>query len=148
MSFLALHSRSLNASAVPRRGDGAVFRVVLMGDGGAPLRDDPTLAVLGRWADKFPGRTQVVFLGDNVYPAGLQASNPRAKDILLEQIRATQAAKLFVPGNHDWGYSGSQWLVPGVLGNQQTFIESHAGDRADFLPKNGCPGPSVVELLP
>jgi len=133
---------------VPHRTDRPVYRVILIGDGGAPLPDDPTLALLGKWGDELPGRTEVVFLGDNVYPAGLQPSNPRAESILLQQLRATRAAKLFVPGNHDWGYSGTQWLVPGVLMKQQRFIEAHANLNADFLPKNGCPGPSEVELMP
>jgi hypothetical protein len=133
---------------VPRRTDRPVYRVVLIGDGGAPLPGDPTLALLRKWGDELPGRTEVVFLGDNVYPAGVQASNPEAGDVLLQQLRATRASKLFVPGNHDWGYSGRQWLVPGVLAKEEAFIESHADMAADFLPKQGCPGPSEVELLP
>ena len=134
---------------VPHRTDRPVFRVILIGDGGAPLPDkDPTLELLGKWGDELPDRTAVVFLGDNVYPAGVQPSNPKAKGVLLEQLQATRAAKLFVPGNHDWGYSGRQWLVPGVLANEEEFIEAHSSMRADFLPKNGCPGPSEVELMP
>src|SRR5882762_7776931 len=65
---------------VPHRTDRPVFRVILVGDGGAPLPEDPTLALVGKWGDELPGRTEVVFLGDNVYPAGLQAANPNAKE--------------------------------------------------------------------
>jgi hypothetical protein len=133
---------------VPRRTDRPVYRVILIGDAGAPLHEDPTLALVEKWGNELQGRTQVVFLGDNVYPAGVQPSNPQAGDVLLQQLRATRARKLFVPGNHDWGYSGKQWLVPGVLAKEQAFIESHADMAADFLPKNGCPGPSELELLP
>jgi len=133
---------------VPRRSDRPVYRVILIGDGGAPLPDDPTLALLRKWGDELPGRTAVVFLGDNVYPAGVQPSNPKAGEVLLQQLQATRATKLFVPGNHDWGYSGRQWLVPGVLAKEQAFIEAHANMAADFLPKNGCPGPSEMELVP
>jgi calcineurin-like phosphoesterase family protein len=133
---------------VPHRTDRPVYRVILVGDGGAPQPDDPTLALLRKWGDDLAGRTEVVFLGDNVYPAGVQPSNPQAQQILLQQMRATRARKVFVPGNHDWGYSGRQWLVPGVLAKEETFVESHADLAADFLPKNGCPGPTEVELLP
>ena len=135
---------------VPHRSDRPVYRVILVGDGGLPMpKDDPTFALLGKWGDEMPDRTEVVYLGDNVYPAGIQPSNPRAKEILLAQLRATRAAKLFVPGNHDWGYSGRQWLVPGVLKAEEEFIASHADDaKADFLPKNGCPGPAEKWLLP
>src|SRR4029077_7561118 len=72
----------------------------------------------------------------------------QAEGILLRQLRATRAAEIFVPGNHDWGYTGTQDLTPGVLANQQAFIETHGDGRANFIPKDGCPGPSEVELLP
>ncbi|MGH7899721.1 MAG: metallophosphoesterase [Candidatus Binatia bacterium] len=134
---------------IPTRKDQPVFRVVLAGDGGLGVPKDPTLALLGKWADELSGRTQVVYLGDNIYPAGLQnGSRKSGEAILLRQLRATRAPKIFVPGNHDWGYTGTQQLSPGVLGNQQEFLESQAETRAELHPKNGCPGPSEVELLP
>jgi hypothetical protein len=71
-----------------------VYRLVLVGDGGEPGRDDPTLALLGKWGDAHPARTAVVFLGDNLYPAGLPfQGNGRARGeaILLQQIRAARA---------------------------------------------------------
>lgn len=134
---------------IPPRDEAPVFRIILAGDAGAAVSEDPTLALLGRWGDELPDRTRVVYLGDNVYPAGLQdADRERGEAVLLRQIRATRAPKLFLPGNHDWGHRGTQWLRPGVLENQQAFIEAHADLAADFEPKNGCPGPSEVELLP
>ena len=125
-----------------------IYRLVLVGDGGEPGRDDPTLALLGKWGDAHPARTAVVFLGDNLYPAGLPfQGNGRARGeaILLQQIRATRARELFIPGNHDWGWSALRRGPRGVLINEQKFIESHG---AGFDPKNGCPGPVAVELLP
>jgi hypothetical protein len=59
-------------------------------------------------------------------------------------MRATEARELFVPGNHDWGWTVFQRSSRGVLLNQQVFIESHG---ATFAPKHGCPGPVPVELL-
>jgi hypothetical protein len=140
--------RKASAPEIPRRKDEPVFRVVLAGDGGLAIRDDdPTLALLGQWGDEFPGRTVVIYLGDNVYPAGLQKGDKQAEGILLRQLRATRAPTIFVPGNHDWGYTGTQDLTPGVLANQQSFIEAHAEGRAQLIPRDGCPGPSEVELL-
>ena len=134
---------------IPSRKDEPVYRVVLVGDAGMVGNDDPTMKLLGRWADEFSGKTQVLFLGDNIYPSGLQdADRRRGEAILLRQIRATRAPKIFVPGNHDWGYSGTQQLTPGVLANQQKFLEGHATEGVELQPKNGCPGPAVVELLP
>ncbi|MGH7805040.1 MAG: metallophosphoesterase [Candidatus Binatia bacterium] len=134
---------------IPTRADQPVYRVILAGDAGNVADDDRTTKLLGHWGDEFPGKTQVLFLGDNIYPAGLQSGDRRrGETILLRQIRATRAPKIFLPGNHDWGYTGTQQLAPGVLANQQKFLEAHATEGAELQPKNGCPGPGVVELLP
>jgi hypothetical protein len=125
-----------------------VYRLLLAGDGGEVREGDPTLALLGDWGDKYPERATAIFLGDNIYPAGLQSGDrARGEAILRRQLEATRAGKLFVPGNHDWGFTGVQRLAPGVLGNQQAFLESQAHLGVDFEPKGGCPGPVAVELL-
>jgi hypothetical protein len=124
-----------------------VYRLVLIGDGGEPTRNDATLALLGEWSNAHPKRTAVVFLGDNIYPAGLQYTGParaRGESILLQQMRATDARELFVPGNHDWGWTVFQRSSRGVLLNQQVFVETHG---ATFAPRHGCPGPVPIELL-
>jgi hypothetical protein len=125
-----------------------VYRLVLAGDGGAVARNDPTLALLRRWGDVAPERTTAIFLGDNIYPAGLQnGDRARGETILRRQVSSTRARKLFIPGNHDWGFSGFQQLVPHVLGSQQAFLESQSSLGVDFQPKSGCPGPVPIELL-
>lgn len=125
-----------------------VYRLLLIGDAGSPVRDDPTLSLLGEWGDVHPERTTAIYLGDNLYPAGLQnGARARGEAILRQQIEATRAHKIFIPGNHDWGYTAVQRLAPGVLYNQQAFIEAHAASRAQFDPKEGCPGPVAVPLL-
>lgn len=125
------------------------YRLLLIGDGGAPQPNDPTLAALGHWGNRYPEQTTVLFLGDNVYPDGLRQSEPaRGERILLQQMRATRAAKIFVPGNHDWGFSTLARLQRGRLLAQQRFVEAHAREKAEFLPVNGCPGPVVKTLVP
>jgi hypothetical protein len=125
------------------------YRLLLAGDGGAMRRGDPILALLSRWGDAQPERTTAVFLGDNIYPAGLQSGDRlRGEAILRRQIGSTRAAKLFIPGNHDWGFTGVQRLATGVLRNQQLFLESQAERGVDFSPEDGCPGPVPRELLP
>jgi len=137
-------------AAIDRRED-PVHRLILIGDGGEPLREDPTLAALGRWADAQAERTTVLFLGDNVYPAGLESGDrARGEAILRQQLEATRAHKLFVPGNHDWGFEagGSSTLQLGTLRNQQEFIEANADRGAELQPQDGCPGPVVRTLVP
>jgi hypothetical protein len=125
------------------------YRLVLVGDAGAPeAPPDPTLALVGEWADEQPDDTTVVFLGDNVYPAGLQANDrERGERILSQLLDSTRARKVFVPGNHDWGFAWNRTDASKALALQQQFIEAHTHLGADFLPENGCPGPAVVELL-
>ena len=128
-----------------------MYRLILVGDGGDPGAEDPTLALLQKWGDAAPARTTAIFLGDNVYPAGVQNAGParqRGEAILLQQLNATHARKLFIPGNHDWGYTQFRQGRPSILKNEQTYIESHAELEASFVPKEGCPGPTAVQLLP
>ena len=129
--------------------DAPLYRLVLFGDGGRPSPDDPTLELLGRWGDEHPEKTTVVYLGDNLYPAGLQDSDrARGEAVLMQQIEATRADKILIPGNHDWGFTGADNLTAGVLANQQEFVDSKADLGARFLPRDGCPGPEPVELVP
>jgi Calcineurin-like phosphoesterase len=131
--------------------DEPVYRLILIGDGGTPGPQDETLALLGVWGDAHPERTTAVFLGDNVYPAGIQGAGParaRGEAILLQQLRATRARKIVIPGNHDWGYQQFRQGRPEILGNEQRLVDSHADLGASFDPRDGCPGPVALPVLP
>jgi hypothetical protein len=120
-------------------------RLVLIGDTGLWLEDDPTLLALGAWTADVP--STVVFLGDNVYDDGLvDEDRERGEKILGQQLEATPAAKVFVPGNHDWGMDPAQMNVRAIR-NQQAFVDGFEGGSAAFLPKDGCMGPASLELL-
>ncbi|MGE4653316.1 MAG: metallophosphoesterase [Myxococcota bacterium] len=128
--------------ALPDAGPSLVRRVVLIGDAGNMTHNEETLSTLGRWGDAHAERSRVVFLGDNLYPAGLREDDrERGERVLRSQLDATQASKTFTPGNHDWGYP-----VPSAenLGREERFIE--ARPDANFRPRDGCPGPSVETL--
>ena len=131
---------------VPEAGTLA-HRLLLIGDGGAPLPDDPTLAALARWGDQHPDRSTVLFLGDNVYPDGLRQSDRRGERILLQQLRATRSPKIFVPGNHDWGFSARARVQRGRLLAEQRFIKAKGRGLAELLPTDGCPGPVERTLV-
>jgi len=119
-------------------------RVILIGDAGAPLPDEGTLSDLGVWSHDLPDATTVVFLGDNLYPHGLGEDDERGEAILLQQLRATRAKKLFGPGNHDWGN-----VMPSAsnLAREERFIDAFKESPAAFLPKGGCPGPALETLV-
>ena len=127
-------------------GDRVAYRVILVGDTGEPVPGDPTLAAIGHWAVP-QERAAVVLLGDNLYPDGLAADDrARGEAILRQQLAATSTLRIFVPGNHDWGPSPQDWTGAHVVAQQEFVLAWPEGD-VDFLPRNGCAGPAVRELL-
>ncbi len=122
-----------------------LHRVVLIGDAGYYLEDDPTLAALGRWT-RDTARSSVVFLGDNIYNEGMtDADRARGEKILGHQLAATAAARFVIPGNHDWGFFSKQYNAKSIR-NQQLFVDGWPDGGADFLPKDGCMGPEARTL--
>lgn len=138
-------------------------RLVLVGDAGdgadekraaaeavacsiaAVVRDEPEL-------------TTVVWLGDNVYPAGVPSGKPcatsreedrergEATRILARQVAATHgtnAKAFFVPGNHDWD-QGKPCGRERVLA-QQALVPTLAAN-ARVMPEGACPGPRWLDL--
>ncbi len=136
------HSLWRNTSALGARTP--THRLILIGDAGATLPEDATLSDLGLWADDLPDATHVVFLGDNLYPSGLGEGDERGTGILLQQLRATRARKVFVPGNHDWG---NLRLRASTLAREEGFIDRFEESPATLLPKGGCPGPALETLV-
>ena len=127
-------------SALPEQAN-LIHRVVLVGDGGVPMDSEPVLESLNRWGDTHPERTTVLFLGDNVYPAGIEEDDVDAgEEVLRKQIESTRAARVFIPGNHDWGHVGTDRLL-----RQQAFIDANG---AEFIPRDGCPGPALRPIVP
>ena len=119
-------------------------RLILIGDAGTTASDDATLADLGRWSAERPDDTTVAFLGDNLYSRGLGEDDERGERILLQQLRASRAKKIFVPGNHDWG---DPWLDAETLAREERFIDGYRESPATLLPKGGCPGPALETLV-
>ncbi len=81
-----------------------------------------------------------IFLGDNIYPAGLPDKNEKgrsdAENGLNGQIKSLKEFKgevLFIPGNHDWYSDGLKGLK-----REENYIENALGDNT-FQPENGCP---------
>lgn len=117
------------------------YRVILIGDSGVFLEDDPTLASLGRWAADAPA-SSVIFLGDNLYNEGLvDDDRERGEEVLGQLLKSTTRPKFFIPGNHDWGFSPKGQNRAAIL-NQQGFIDDWAEGNAEFLPRDGCLGPT------
>lgn len=94
--------------------------------------------------EKKPGN-YTIFLGDNIYPAGMDPEgHPRRKEsenMIDAQHKAVNDYKgqtIFIPGNHEW-YNG------GVLGveREENYVESKFPEEDAFRPSNGCPLESI-----
>jgi len=94
--------------------------------------------------------SSVVFMGDNIYPRGLEAAGHpwrlEGEKILMAQINiaSEKSNVFFVPGNHDWKKgkrNGNRQIL-----HQQAWIDSLNKENIQLLPKNGCPGPVEIAL--
>jgi hypothetical protein len=120
-------------------------RLVLIGDAGLYLENDPTLAALTHWADAISGST-VLFLGDNIYDDGMvEEKREEAERILGQQMAAVRGRKVVIPGNHDWGMNPAEQNINAIL-NQQAYIDTWPAGNAIYTPRDGCIGPEKVLL--
>lgn len=128
--------------------ESVVQSLFLLGDAGWVDGPDALLTGMTALVARAAKPATVVFLGDNVYQAGLPAAGapnrPAGEQTLRLQAEvalAGGARAIFVPGNHDWDRSGPDgWEA--VL-RQARFVE---GMGAEFAPRGGCPGPAVTDL--
>lgn len=121
-------------------------RVLIIGDTGYFLEDDPTLDALDHWASSVDS-SSVLFLGDNIYDEGLtDDAREHGERILSQQLEATRVRKIFIPGNHDWGLLPKNQSAKSIR-NQQAFVDEWPAGHAEFIPKEGCMGPTSRTLL-
>ncbi|MCG9130710.1 metallophosphoesterase [Candidatus Poribacteria bacterium] len=124
------------------------YRLLLLGDGGAPKPDEPVLKTLSEWAEKDAAKTSIVFLGDNMYPEGMtERRKHEATERLGPQLSVVKDAGvhgLFIPGNHDWASGASEGYR--ALLAQEKFINDALAGEQNFLPSGGSPGPVALEL--
>jgi Omp85 superfamily domain len=129
------------------------YRVFLIGDCGEPemgLRDKNFAALKNDLLLADSGSC-IIFLGDNIYSKGmpLPGSSYRAdaEEKINAQVRLLENFKgraFFIPGNHDWKNGkadGAQQLK-----NQEAYINALQNSRIQFLPMDGCPGPTELPL--
>ncbi|MBC2837865.1 metallophosphoesterase [Robiginitalea sp. SC105] len=102
--------------------------------------------VLQRFQDRLsqagPNST-ALFLGDNIYPAGLPDPKDSPQEFQLAashleaQLRTLdqfEGRPVFIPGNHDWYNEGIKGLK-----RQEEYVEDYLDRKNVFLPENGCP---------
>lgn len=117
----------------------------LIGDAGlSPIGGmNPALKSFRDHLDGAPENSTAIFLGDNIYPAGLPdpKNSPDAHtraisnlDAQLNTVRNYRGRVIFIPGNHDW-------YADGIVGlkRQEEYIKESLDNKDAFAPKNGCP---------
>jgi hypothetical protein len=146
-----LRSGSADRAAPPPARD-VVLRLFLIGDAGDPdEKGEPVLEALERELAQDPARSVVVFLGDNVYPSGLPPVDARNRgemerrlDRQVDAVTSHGARAIFVPGNHDWDKEeAGGWEA---VRRQAAHVLARGGALVDYRPRDGCPGPEVVDL--
>lgn len=129
------------------------YQVFLVGNAGVPTLDAPApaLDLLHRHLQQAPEQSALVFLGDNLYPAGLPdstaAGRPAATQRLQRLINLVDGYPgrvIFTPGDRDW--ANSKWNGLQSVRRQEAFVEATLDRGNTFLPDNGFPGPHEVEL--
>ncbi|WP_396633189.1 metallophosphoesterase [Maribacter sp. R86514] len=130
-----------------------VHTLYLIGDAGlSPIGGmNPALKIFKDKLDKADKNSTAIFLGDNIYPAGLPdpkdstVAYRTAKNHLDAQLNTLNDFKgrpLFIPGNHDW-------YTEGLIGleREENYIKQvlKEKEKDPFLPENGCPI-DVIEI--
>ncbi len=114
----------------------------LLGDGGnSPIGSETiTLKRLRNELNNASKNSTLLFLGDNIYPAGMPKKGHKQRAFAEHQLNIQtditknfKGKSIFIPGNHDWYSNGLKGLE-----RQEKYITKILG-KGSFLPKDGCP---------
>lgn len=142
----------------PKEDSEIYHSVYLIGDvGGAEMNSTtiPLLQLKDQLAQdkRLDKKTDVVFLGDNIYPVGMPPlDHPDRTDaeyklnVQLESVRDFDGNITFVPGNHDWYTYGREGLR-----RQEKYIEAYLSQYNEeftdyFRPSDGCGNIDVMHI--
>ncbi|TDS17443.1 metallophosphoesterase [Sphingobacterium paludis] len=124
-------------------------RILFIGDAGEinPMQKSLLVDAAGL---VIAGKTQVFFLGDNIYPVGMGLEEEKAQltaSILQSQYSGfieRDVPVSFLAGNHDWDKSGSLGLRKVIA--QANFLKSQHNSLLNFVPEAGTAGPVVKKF--
>ena len=129
--------------------DSVRYRVILIGDAGE-ISEEQKAVISDAVEKNIAGKTIAFFLGDNIYPKGMELPGSKSATIIAKYftvaIRGITGAGVpvyFVPGNHDWDKSGPHGYKKMLAVNR--FIRQQNDSLLQIIPMDACPGP--YELL-
>jgi len=130
--------------------DSVHHRIILIGDAGE-MNEDQKKVILQAAEMGVPGKTTVMYLGDNIYPRGMALPGSKQEDetkkILQSQYRPFRAKGIpvyFVPGNHDWDKMGPKGLSK--IKQEWAFLEEQHDSLLKLVPPDGCPDPTAINV--
>jgi hypothetical protein len=131
--------------------DTIMQRIVLIGDAGQLTNGKHPVVNAVRTLITLDKKTAVLFLGDNLYKAGLpddqDLSYGESRAILDSQLSVadgTPAKVYMIPGNHDWE-NGGRGGYDAII-RQQLYVDFLRKPNVKYYPEDGCPGPVEVSL--
>ncbi len=132
-----------------RAQEDVLYRVILIGDAGEI--NTTQQAILNDAISKsLPGKTIALFLGDNIYPRGVELKADKKEASLnilrsqFEGLRKNGVPVYFVPGNHDWDKSGPSGYNKMMAANE--YLQQQQDSLLKIIPANACPGPEEISL--
>ncbi|WP_142785141.1 metallophosphoesterase [Changchengzhania lutea] len=119
----------------------------LIGDAGLSPQDGMSLALTAfnkHIEGKKTKNDYTLFLGDNIYPAGLpdkgeegRSSAENALEAQAKSVKGFKGETIFIPGNHDWYAGGLKGLK-----REEKYVDDLLGKNT-FQPEDGCPLKSI-----
>lgn len=153
-SLLYINPEERNAQDEPPPEEDLIYQTFLIGDAGeATLHvQEPVLKLFESFLRNAGERSAAIFLGDNIYEAGLPDSTHPERELyegriieLMKTIENFEGRVVFMPGNHDWDDGGPEGLER--VHRQEEFVENYLNRGNVFLPDYGFPGPVSIKLL-
>lgn len=123
--------------------DSIIHTFYLVGDAGNLDQDEAfqNINILKDSLSKASENSTLIFLGDNIYPAGMPKKENKERGLaekkMDNQISLSKQFKgktIFIPGNHDWYNNGIKGLK-----REEDYVTEKLGDKSAFAPRNGCP---------
>ena len=123
--------------------DSIIHTFYLVGDAGNLDQDEAfhNMNILKDSLSKASENSTLIFLGDNIYPAGMPKKENKERGLaekkMDNQISLSKQFKgktIFIPGNHDWYNNGIRGLK-----REEDYVTEKLGDKSAFAPRNGCP---------
>lgn len=123
--------------------DSIIHTFYLVGDAGNLDQDEAfqNINILKDSLSKASENSTLIFLGDNIYPAGMPKKENKERGLAEKKIdnqislsKQFKGKTIFIPGNHDWYNNGIKGLK-----REEDYVIEKLGDKSAFAPRNGCP---------